>query len=377
MPDPDFSTVVTDFATYEIRMYQLGFDCLSYGAAKTSDRCDADADRCAFPQSFPAATAGCTNTDGCSDNTVPNGIIDTPARCPTTDAATEPVPQPEAQPLSEPQKCESGLCPHSFSMACYKCGQSLDCIVDDLPLQLTSETRQNIIQYLTNGYADNHFCYAKKDAKKEEENLLITPAGQQNCESMAVGFTSEEACCIPHANIGSTECPIRGQALSNFATYTIELKCEANGCVPSHVSHDTEKCDSGDCNIRGSNVEFQDICTHNNPVVCTQNLGTSVRHLNAVFSADEQLGFVSEEMKRAAEPSKDSDEPYCLHADYPCVDSDGEEDGMVHVCHYSTRAGYQTFCIPEVDSDIMRFYTNDYCGPCEGWNGKTNPGQVI
>jgi hypothetical protein len=256
-------------------------------------------------------------------------------------------------------------------MACYKCGQSIDCIVDDLPLHLAPQTRLNIIKYLTNGDTDNHFCYLNN----EGGNLLITPAGQQNCESLAVGFTSEDACCIPHAHVGSTECPIRGQELSNFATYTIELKCEDDGCVPSHVRVVTEKCDVGECDIHG--VEFRDVCTHSNPVICTENFDTTARRLNAVLSEDEQLGFVSEEMKRAAEPSKDGDEPYCLHADYPCTDSDGEEEGMVHVCHYSTRAGYQTFCIPEADSDIMRFYTNDYCGPCEGWNGKTNPGQVI
>jgi hypothetical protein len=27
------------------------------------------------------------------------------------------------------------------------------------------------------------------------------------------------------------------------------------------------------------------------------------------------------------------------------------------MCHYSTRRGYQTFCIPEADSEILRFYS--------------------
>jgi hypothetical protein len=53
---------------------------------------------------------------------------------------------------------------------------------------------------------------------------------------------------------------------------------------------------------------------------------------------------------------------YCLAKDYPC------EDGpdFVHVCHYSSRVGYQTFCIPESDSEVLRFYAKDYCGPCIG-----------
>jgi len=62
----------------------------------------------------------------------------------------------------------------------------------------------------------------------------------------------------------------------------------------------------------------------------------------------------------------DEDVPYCVSEDFPCQ---GEGDDMVHVCHYSARKGYQTFCIPETDSDIMRFYPNDYCGPCEGGYG--------
>jgi hypothetical protein len=93
----------------------------------------------------------------------------------------------------------------------------------------------------------------------------------------------------------------------------------------------------------------------------------SVRHLN------DAEGFVTAEMKAAAESSQGEDAPYCIHKDFPC---EGDEANMVYVCHYSTRAGYQTFCIPEGDSDIMRFYANDYCGPCEGWNGVTQAGQI-
>ncbi|KAL3923050.1 MAG: hypothetical protein SGILL_001872 [Bacillariaceae sp.] len=70
----------------------------------------------------------------------------------------------------------------------------------------------------------------------------------------------------------------------------------------------------------------------------------------------------------------DEDGPYCLNKNSPCT---GDEANMVYVCHYSSRGGYQTFCIPEADSDIMRFYSNDYCGPCEGWNGVSHAGQSI
>jgi hypothetical protein len=53
---------------------------------------------------------------------------------------------------------------------------------------------------------------------------------------------------------------------------------------------------------------------------------------------------------------------YCSSDDFPC----GEDETMVHVCHYSSRTGYETHCIPEPDSEILRFYSQDYCGPCVG-----------
>jgi hypothetical protein len=66
----------------------------------------------------------------------------------------------------------------------------------------------------------------------------------------------------------------------------------------------------------------------------------------------------------AAEPALDGEDEsyYCLAEDFPC---DGGAD-YVYACHYSARLGYRTFCIPEADSEVLRFYANDYCGPCVG-----------
>lgn len=64
----------------------------------------------------------------------------------------------------------------------------------------------------------------------------------------------------------------------------------------------------------------------------------------------------------------DDDAPYCPSEDFPC---EGDEVNMVYVCHYNPRKGYATYCVPEIDSDILRFYSHDYCGPCEGGEGVT------
>jgi len=65
----------------------------------------------------------------------------------------------------------------------------------------------------------------------------------------------------------------------------------------------------------------------------------------------------------------ESDDPnsqhYCSAVHYPCVGEDG--DGTkVHICHYSPKEGYKTYCVPEADSDVVEFYPKDYCGPCVG-----------
>jgi hypothetical protein len=51
---------------------------------------------------------------------------------------------------------------------------------------------------------------------------------------------------------------------------------------------------------------------------------------------------------------------YCLKEDFPC----GPNNENVNVCHYSSRYGYKTFCVPEDDSDVLAYYPKDHCGPC-------------
>jgi len=57
---------------------------------------------------------------------------------------------------------------------------------------------------------------------------------------------------------------------------------------------------------------------------------------------------------------------HCSAMDYPCG-ADGNL--FVNVCHYSTKEGYQTYCVPESDSDVISYMPKDYCGPCVGGFG--------
>lgn len=56
---------------------------------------------------------------------------------------------------------------------------------------------------------------------------------------------------------------------------------------------------------------------------------------------------------------------FCSSEDYPC----GDDSNLVHVCHYSAKDGYQTYCVPESDSDVVAYFPKDYCGPCVGGYG--------
>lgn len=70
------------------------------------------------------------------------------------------------------------------------------------------------------------------------------------------------------------------------------------------------------------------------------------------------------ENKDQSDWSNDEGSPFCNSKDYPCTG-----DNTVYICHYNPHIGYQTFCVPEDESDIVKFYANSYCGPCVGGFG--------
>ena len=109
------------------------------------------------------------------------------------------------------------------------------------------------------------------------------------------------------------------------------------------------------CDRRLEDLSFDEASTakETNPSV-------DVLSLEHAFTAEDGMTHSNEKSE------EDEDVPYCVSTDFPC---EGDGDNLVYVCHYSPRKGYQTFCVPESDSEILRFYRNDYCGPCEGGFG--------
>jgi hypothetical protein len=70
----------------------------------------------------------------------------------------------------------------------------------------------------------------------------------------------------------------------------------------------------------------------------------------------------AEIQERRVQEASEEGEFHCSAKAHPC----SEGPGYVNICHYSTRIGYRTYCVPEGDSEIVRFYKTDYCGPCTG-----------
>ena len=71
---------------------------------------------------------------------------------------------------------------------------------------------------------------------------------------------------------------------------------------------------------------------------------------------------------KASQGGDELDGPHCEAVDFPC---DGGK--KTYICHYSVFKGYNTYCVEEEDSDVIRFYPNDYCGPCVGGYGGKRP----
>jgi len=98
---------------------------------------------------------------------------------------------------------------------------------------------------------------------------------------------------------------------------------------------------------------------HRNLATAATDIAKKKNSSNSEGSTEEFEAITAEHHNN--EP--DDEDHFCVVEDYPC----GPNNDKVNVCHYSSRDGYKTFCVPEVDSDALRFYPKDYCGPCVGF----------
>lgn len=209
------------------------------------------------------------------------------------------------------------------------------------------------------------------------EKVPISAACYDNFASLTVIFyvgenfhpSLCEACGLP---TGDTE---------DFVAIAFEVPCVPITCEPSSAPSSSPSRDTLSSRALSSSARERTSALTSRITYEAGCRGGTLRGVlcDAVRKLDTQettanasivQGLVSAEMKSVVnEPNGtafEEDGPYCAHKDFPC---EGDEESMVHVCYYSSQSGYNTFCVPESDSDMLRFNENHHCGPCEGWNG--------
>ncbi len=214
------------------------------------------------------------------------------------------------------------------------------------------------------------------------EKIPISAACYDNFASLTIIFYVGEnfhpslcaACSLP---TGDTE---------DFVAITFEVPCNPITCEPSSAPSPSPSLDSLSSRALSSSTRASTVTSRSTDeagcrdgtrkgVLCDAVRKLDTQEINS--DAGIVQGLISAEMKSVVnEPNEtafEKDGPYCAHKDFPC---EGDEESMVHVCYYSSQSGYHTFCIPESDSDMLRFNENHHCGPCEGWNGDESSVQM-
>ena len=223
------------------------------------------------------------------------------------------------------------------------------------------------------GYDDaqNHHrqCYEDFNVLGGEK-ISITAGCYDNVASltvmMYVGENFERSSC--------QACTLPSGDIEDFVAITLEVPCDPITCAPSSAPSPPPPRDRLASRNLSSVVPDDSDCYDDmkNGILCeSTRRRLETQNINASSSLDNSMAT---KMKGAVVGSTEEATPYCSHKDFPC---EGDEKSMVHVCYYSSDAGYHTFCIPEADSDIVENNENHYCGPCDGWNGEEQALQMM
>jgi len=254
---------------------------------------------------------------------------------------------PTAAPQPEVLNCYDGVVLDDFAGTC---------MYHENPVEIISQEDDHVLFSLSHTW---------NVAQQHSMNAL-----PENLSQVSIRFTAD--------GDDTVSCTTSLDVEEGFVN-TFKAKCNADGVAEIEVYvHDDafskescaqipEQCDQP--------AEEDHTCAYFFVIPCREDLMCDgARRLEKVRSnidkiklsskSQEDASIMMEAFKEATDMVADneSDEnelPYCVSDDFPC-----EGENMVFVCHYSVLNGYQTFCVPEGDSDILRFYPNDYCGPC-------------
>ena len=193
--------------------------------------------------------------------------------------------------------------------------------------------------------------------------IAIVNVWMTDCSTTETFLDSSDTAHIPECCHAGEEC--------KTVQYTFKLPCVPEPCPEDEISNRPLRSEIlsrrldmvADQLLDPTKALLVDEILDSAPTVLPRtNYDVNREALSNRRRAAASIPSIREQRARHPDPFNESEDHFCVTEDYPC----GERGDKVHVCNYSSRDGYKTLCITEAESDAVRFFPKDYCGPCVG-----------
>jgi hypothetical protein len=274
-----------------------------------------------------------------------------PTASPTTSPSTSPTSSPTDSPSATPTTPAPSSSPTTSPSAAPTCPNPVFLIdtngvtsYNDMPIKITFQNATHVEFEVENTFGQNISMFTERTFGTFGESECLEEANFPADDSLTLMATCMHNVKISIVNMWVMECDTSDPVyLTDGDTAEIPVCCKARQ----------------DCKV--VQYTFKLPCVDPCPPETNDRRLVDAHSLISEKKAEVASTAEFEELTGHADPS-DVDDHFCVIEDYPC----GPSLDKVHVCHYSARDGYKTFCVPEADSDALRFYPKDYCGPCVG-----------
>lgn len=279
-----------------------------------------------------------------------------PTQSPTNPPTTPPTPSPTSSPTPSPTEKEPTDPPTGSPTQCPPSDAILIAIegeteYPDLPITITSQNTSHVEFYVENTFNEtisNVYTQYHSGSFGETECLSASNVD----DVVPIEFTAQ---CMKHTKISIVNVWVEDCEITNTWLLDADNAEIPECCYPEKVCKTVQYTFKLPCESPCPDDEAEE--QEETPARRLSTANDLIREKKSKEGSTKEF----EDLVGHPEPNNSNDH-FCVVEDYPC----GAFHDKVHVCHYSARDGYKTFCVPEADSDALRFYPKDYCGPCVG-----------